>query len=58
MDRKQKIAILKNYRDLLIAYKNEINNNELKPKEKQKQKVLVLKKPLYGRDLVVGFESN
>lgn len=58
MDRKQKIAMLKNYRNLLIAYQNEINNNELKPKEKQKQKVLVLKKPFYGRDLVVGFESN
>ena len=34
MDRKQKIAMLKNYKNLLIAYQNEIKNNKLKPKEK------------------------
>lgn len=58
MNRKQQIAMLKYYRDMLLLYQTKEEVHDEKPKEKQKQKVLVLTNRFHGRDVRVGFDVN
>lgn len=54
MKRKEKIAMLKIYRDYLIYYNNIYNNNENKDNLLDKPKVLVLKRKFGNKQIPVA----
>lgn len=55
MTNREKLAYLKQCRNYLTYIKtNYIDNTNLETLKKEKVKVKVLKKPFYGRNLVVG----
>lgn len=60
MTNKEKIPLLKEYRNYLLSlkeYQQQLREEQIKQEEQQtldKQKVLVLKKKFNGRDMVVA----
>ena len=50
MNRRQQIELLKQYKEMIINQKEEQEQN----KKHEKQKVKVLRKQFYGRNLIVG----
>lgn len=56
MNRKQQIAMLNYYRNILLLYQTKEEIHDEKPKEKQK--VLVLTKRFHGKDVRVDFDVN
>lgn len=56
MTRKEQIEFLKKIKDMLLYFKemNEVNQNEVKHEQKEKQKVLVLTKKFCGKDIKIG----